>query len=86
LSKAALGQDRKRLTRWCSIGRRGPVDPVDSYEPKLRAAVLAARADVEARYERESLEPLHDFDLGMIEGKLSALRWVLGDNWDFLDT
>jgi hypothetical protein len=30
--------------------------------------------------------PMSDFDLGMISGKLSALRWVLGDEWDFLDT
>jgi hypothetical protein len=26
------------------------------------------------------------YELGFWEGKLSALRWVLGDDWDFLDT
>jgi hypothetical protein len=26
------------------------------------------------------------FDWGMMNGKLSALRWVLGSEWDFLDT
>ena len=35
---------------------------------------------------KQTLEPLDAFDLGMISGKLSALRWVIGDEWDFLDT
>lgn len=64
----------------------GPNDPVDSYEPKLGEQVLAARARIEARYGKDALEPLDDFELGVINGKLSALRWVLGDEWDFLDT
>lgn len=27
-----------------------------------------------------------DFEWGMINGKLSALRWIMGYDWDFLDT
>jgi hypothetical protein len=41
---------------------------------------------VEKRYGLKNLGPWDDFDWGMINGKLSALRWVLGDEWDMLDT
>jgi hypothetical protein len=26
-----------------------------------------------------------DFDWGMLSGKMSAIRWVLGEDWDMLD-
>jgi len=45
------------------------------------------RQRVEAEYlEPGELGPYTDFELGMLNGKLSALRWVLGSEWDFLDT
>jgi hypothetical protein len=40
---------------------------------------------VEAKY-GDSLGPYSDFEWGMLNGKMSALRWVLGAEWDFLDT
>ena len=51
----------------------------------LKGALKAARR-VELRWGKRNLGPWNDFEWGMINGKLSALRWVLGDEWDFLDT
>ena len=48
-------------------------------------ALKSARR-VERRYGKKNLGPWDDFEWGMINGKLSALRWVLGDDWDMLDT
>jgi len=54
----------------------------------IRAEVpCSASHSPEARYTGPGqLGPYTDFELGMLNGKLSALRWVLGADWDFLDT
>ena len=41
---------------------------------------------VEKKYGPKDLGPWDDFEWGMMNGKLSALRWLLGDEWDNLDT
>jgi hypothetical protein len=50
-----------------------------------RRATEAARR-VEREVGVENVGPWTDFEWGMVNGKLSALRWVLGDEWDMLDT
>jgi hypothetical protein len=60
-------------------GHRGRATE-EIYQQALKAA-----EEVRARY--PDVRPVEsDFEWGMWNGKLSALRWVLGDEWDFLDT
>jgi hypothetical protein len=80
--------DRKRAPRRRRVpSHRGVTDSED-----IRAGVRAAHQRVEDRYGRDSLwkpiGPGHDeaWEYGYISGKLATLRWVLGSEWDFLDT
>lgn len=47
---------------------------------------LAAAKRTEKEVGKANLGPWSDFEWGMLNGKLSALRWILGDEWDMLDT
>jgi hypothetical protein len=60
----------------------------DAEELERHQAIAGpARARVEATYTKPGqLGPYTDFEIGMLNGKMSALRWVLGSEWDFLDT
>ena len=61
-------------------GRHAPLDP--KLEEQMRASMRA----VEDRYGPGNVGPWDDWGWGFVHGKLSALRWVLGEEWDFLDT
>jgi hypothetical protein len=55
-------------------------------DPEIWKGAIRAAKEVEGKYGSENLGPWTNFEWGMINGKLSALRWVLGDDWDMLDT
>jgi len=50
------------------------------------AGALKSARRVERKYGKENLGPYSKFEWGMINGKLSALRWVFGEDWDELYT
>lgn len=54
--------------------------------PQIWAGALKSAERVIHKYGEENLGPYSDFEWGMLNGKLSALRWVLGEEWDMLDT
>jgi len=64
---------------------RPPGAPETVQRDVWKGALKSVRR-VERRYGKRNLGPWDDFEWGMINGKLSALRWILGDEWDMLDT
>ena len=54
--------------------------------PTTSCAGREAAERIESRFGVDNLGPYTDFEWGMINGKLSALRWILGFDWDMLDT
>ncbi len=58
----------------------------EKVDPEIWKGALKPAKNVERKYGRKKLGPYSDFDWGMLNGKLSALRWVFGDGWDDLDT
>jgi hypothetical protein len=58
----------------------------DAPDEKLRAQIDVAQQRVRDTYGEDNVGPWNDWEWGFVNGKLSALRWMLGDEWDFLDT
>ena len=67
---------------WKAIkGSRADYITDDTWKIAREAAQLTV-----AEIGKENVGPWDDFEWGMLNGKLSALRWVLGEDWDMLDT
>ena len=73
-----------------SVSGHGDADP--ALPEDIRKTMMKARMRVEQQYSKHELNkmigPGHNkaWEYGYASGKLAALRWVLGDEWDFLDT
>nr|WTC08485.1 PIN domain-containing protein [Streptomyces anthocyanicus] len=57
-----------------------------SKNPETEDVGKKARERIEGKYGKGDLLPESDWEFGYWNGKLAALRWVLGSEWDFLDT
>ena len=42
--------------------------------------------EMREKYGRSIGHYMTDWEWGYVNGKFAALRWVLGEEWDFLDT
>ena len=60
----------------------------ETITPEIKKGMLAAMRRAEAKYGKKKIRNYYkdDFEWGMLNGKLSTLRWVLGEDWDILDT
>jgi len=78
------------LTDKLWYGRKpGHDDPVpDDWKPEIVAGMRAAQRQMEEQYGMEELlsHVKSDFEWGMLSGKVSAIRWILGYDWDMLDS
>lgn len=60
----------------------------ETVTPQIKKMMLDHVRALEKKYGKTKLRNYYHntFEWGMLNGKLSALRWVLGDEWDMLDT
>lgn len=73
--------DRKGSLIQNVVHRKTDLPPDD-----ILKGMYKAMDETEKKYGKENLGPYDSFEWGMINGKLSALRWVMGEDWDMLDT
>lgn len=71
-------------------GRKPADDDIDSYgwADDLKAELLETKRLVEEQYGADELarDVESDWNWGYLSGRISALRWVLGEDWGMLDS
>jgi hypothetical protein len=68
------------------VWEKGKRDNQNQIIDEVWRGALRAAKRVERELGKGNVGPWTDFEWGMISGKLSAVRWALGDEWDMLDT
>ena len=58
----------------------------DTIKHSIWEGAKKSAAKVEKTFGKENVGPWTKFEWGMLNGKVSALRWCLGFDWDMLDT
>lgn len=73
---------------WYGRKPSGDQEVPTDWAPDLVEGMRAAQRHMEEQYGVEELmsHVQSDFAWGMLSGKISAIRWVLGDEWDVLDS
>jgi PIN domain-containing protein len=70
---------------WDSLIKKSPRNHSKHTIDSVWKLGQAAAKRIEKKHGLENLGPWSAFDWGMMNGKLSAIRWMLGDEWDMLD-
>jgi hypothetical protein len=69
---------RSLLYRYDLIKEKYKIRHAQPWEPEVKRSVKRSMREMEKKYGKKNLI-VDDFGWGMFNGKLSALRWVLGD-------
>jgi hypothetical protein len=96
LTDAPLRSAKQILSAEAELGTRlwyGRKMPAQFYRdtgtPKdIIKGMLRGKREAEKKYGKKSLmdDVQDDWSWGFLSGKVSAIRWVLGDDWDMLDS
>lgn len=83
-------EEESKLSDRLWYGRKPKDEDVDLYDwpDDIKAGMLAAKRRVEEQFGVEELatDVESDWAWGYLSGRISAVRWVLGDDWHILDS
>ena len=54
----------------------------ETVEPKVWDGACKSAGKMEKKYPSDELGPYSDWDWGFMNGKLAAIRWMLGEDWE----